>query len=144
MMRAVTAALALTCASAWAEEPGEARCDGGRLVAAGAKVSLSFEQPSSCRPYADALRRRAGGETLSGDRAARAAMIDWIERSLQDGDSLTVDRFGRAHVMRCSADPALQTPSIQPSPVIGDGAYPIYVLMELPQAMCPAPAAPAG
>jgi hypothetical protein len=107
------------------------QCNSQRIVLPTKKIEVSFETGGLCNDLAKASQKSNEGKKLSEKEAERVKLVTWLDANLTAGDMLRLDRFGRGHLMRCSTDPNAQG-FPKSAPKIGDGAYEMYVLIELP------------
>ena len=107
-------------------------CKQQQSVLPNKKVPIMWEDRGMCSSHANATRKAAEGKKLSNSDAERVKLVAWMDANMEAGDQLNIDRFGRATLIRCSTDPNAQMMP-KPAPKIGDGAYELYVLLELPQ-----------
>jgi hypothetical protein len=126
--------------AAMAQTPVTVECKQEKIVLPGKGAELTWEQRGPCGAHANATRMAAEGKKLSKSDAERVKLIAWLDANLEAGDKLSVDRFGRATLIRCSSDPNAQLMP-KPAPKIGDGTYEFYMMMELPagSGSCPKP-----
>ena len=107
-------------------------CLNNSLEVPNQRVSVSFEDTSLCRHMADAYGAKLLGKPLDAKNADWADAVEWMNAQLDQGDQVIIDRFGRATLMRCSADVNLASPTIQSEPEIGDGKRQLYLMVTTP------------
>ncbi len=133
--------LSASCASS-PSSPGEmaeagVACRNNRLIFPDQRVAMSFEDPSLCARMAGAYAAKRLGKTLDAKNADWADAVEWLNTQLEQNDTVMLDRFGRATLTRCSADPALTSPTLRAEPKIGDGKRQLYMLIETPCSKSP-------
>lgn len=129
-------AASASCAS-YASTPAEmskagVACRNNSLSFPEQRVTMNFEDNSLCAHMADAYAARQLGKTLDAKNADWADAVAWMNTQLDQGDTVTIDRFGRATLMRCSADPAQTELTYKSEPKIGDGKRQLYLMIETP------------
>lgn len=94
---------------------------------------MTFEEPGTCNRYSKASNKVASGKAKAKD-LERERFVRWMATYLSAADTLMVDKFGRAHIFRCSDDPALADDRITSNFYIGEGedAVGIFMMMEFP------------
>jgi hypothetical protein len=105
MLKAALSALGFAClisGIATAENGDRARCDRNILTVPSVAGAMSFEAAGQCRGFADAWNRRVMGDEIRTQDGERLEIMDWMAANLSTGESLMLDRFGRAHLMRCA------------------------------------------
>lgn len=129
-------ALAASCAS-YVSSPAEmsqagVACRNNSLSFPDQRVAMKFEEAPLCMHMADAYAAKLLNKPLDAKNADWAGAVEWMNTQLDQGDTVIVDRFGRATLTRCSTDPALTTPAFKPEPKIGDGKRQLYLMIETP------------
>jgi len=114
-----------------AQTPVQIECKQQLSVLPSKGVEITWEDRGMCSAHANATKKAVEGKKLSDKETERVKLVAWLDGNMDAGDRLTVDRFGRATLIRCSTDPNVQMMP-KPAPKIGDGTYELYLLLELP------------
>ncbi len=116
--------------SAWADG---LNCNRGELKSDLLPAEIVFETTSACKSFVTAQKKVKQGKAKPEHEKTMETFAR-MTRNLSDGDSLFIDRFGRAHLTRCSSDPTsteLKMSFNKPIGPEGD-TLDVYMAMELP------------